>query len=238
MALTHRHRPGYTAWLFGILLVASLAIGVICYGVQTLNSGYWQDPWLSRDQQGRYYFDRGDYLEAARRFQDSYWKGVAYYAAQDFAAAANQFAALGGPERYYNRANALAHLTDYQAAANDYRRALALRNRWPEAAENLALVKALGRQPESVDADRRGEGTLDADDFVIDQEAQEQVDDADKGEQVAGEGLSQQQIGELWMRRLRSKPVDFLRLKFRYQHLEQSQQQRDPLRSVTTEGAQ
>jgi Ca-activated chloride channel family protein len=42
--------------------------------------GYaWADLWLTPDQQGRWQFERGDYLRAATHFRDPMWKGVACF---------------------------------------------------------------------------------------------------------------------------------------------------------------
>ena len=42
---------------------------------------------LTADQQGRWYFERGDYTTAAERFRDPMWKGLAYYRTGDYASA-------------------------------------------------------------------------------------------------------------------------------------------------------
>ena len=47
--------------------------------------------WLTPDQQGQLWFHLGKYDRAARAFEDSRWRGMSYYAAQDFAAAAQYF---------------------------------------------------------------------------------------------------------------------------------------------------
>jgi len=38
----------------------------------------WLDLWLTHDQQGRYYFQRGDYQKAAEKFDDPLWRGLAF----------------------------------------------------------------------------------------------------------------------------------------------------------------
>ncbi|MCP4399354.1 MAG: VWA domain-containing protein, partial [bacterium] len=60
------------------------------------------DLWLTADQQGRSYFEKGNYAEAAEGFENPIWKGIAYYAAEDFEAAIEQFSRLDTPTAYFN----------------------------------------------------------------------------------------------------------------------------------------
>lgn len=107
----------------------------------------WIDLWMTHDQQGRYFYERGDFRRAAESFDDPIWKGLAFARAGDFEEALNAFALSDSPESWYNQGNALAHLGKYADAAQAYQQALALRNPWPAAQENLALVQSLIPKP-------------------------------------------------------------------------------------------
>lgn len=179
---------------------------------------YWQDLFLSRDQQGYWLFQRGDYRRAALRFQRPDWQAIAYYAAQDFDAAATIWAQLPGARYHFNRANALAHQENYSAAADGYRLSLRLQKDWPAAQENLALVQALDTGAEPFDGDRATQGSeVGADEIVFDADKKNLEKSEQETSVAESQGLTSAQINALWMRRLQSTPADFLRLKFAYQ---------------------
>ncbi len=167
------------------------------------------DLWLTPDQQGRYWFDRGDYEQAAGLFVDPFWRGAACYHADDFACAVEAWSDLDSPDAIYDLGNARARQGDYEAAAEAYERALAARPEWPAAKANLALMRRNLERAEDPDAPPP---TFDADDVKFD-------NDQNKGTrgEVDMAGLSDEQIGELWLRGLKSDPADFLRLKFAFQ---------------------
>jgi len=177
---------------------------------------FWQDLFLSRDQQGHGLFERGQYHLAALRFENPEWRATAYYAAEAFQQAAAIWADIPGAQAHFKRANALAHLKDYAGAADGYRLALQLKPDWLAAQENLALMLALAETPEAI-ADYGAEkaSKVGADEIVFSNDKQRM---AQAKEEVSVQGgLSSQEINALWMRRLQSTPADFLRLKFRYQ---------------------
>ena len=101
------------------------------------------DLWLTPDQQGRYYYQKGDYATAAERFQDPMWKGMALCREKDYEGALNQFALVDSPESWFNQGNALAYLKKYPEAVKAYTEALKQHPHWREAEENLALIRSL-----------------------------------------------------------------------------------------------
>lgn len=176
------------------------------------------DLWLSRDQQGWWYFHRGDYLSAAQRFENDQWKAYAYYRAQDFRKAERWFAKAYDQRAFFNRANALAHRARYDEAADYYYMALALDEDMTGARENLGLVQALARQPDQVeDFTSHSEGGLSADDVVFDLEKNENRQQAAKSVTSEQYGLDGQGKA-LWLKSLNTQTRDFLRQKFYYQY--------------------
>lgn len=167
------------------------------------------DLWLTPDQQGRYWFDRGDYERAAELFVDPFWRGAACYRADDLECATDAWSNLESPEALYDIGNAWARRGQDAAAIAAYERALAARPGWRDAEFNLALVKKRRDQPSDEEAPPP---TFDADDVRFD-------DDENTGTrgEVDLPGLSDEQIGALWLRGLKSDPADFLRLKFAFQ---------------------
>jgi Ca-activated chloride channel family protein len=164
----------------------------------------------TRDQQGRYYFDRGDYEAAAEHFQDPMWKGAACYRAGDFAGAVDAFARLETPEAYYNLGNAYARTGELKLAVAAYDKALAGRPGWPEATANRALV--LARIPkERKDDDDEGQADPN--------QKPDEVKFDDKGEKgklgkVEVKEQSDEEIARMWLRGVQTSPAGFLKMKF------------------------
>jgi Ca-activated chloride channel family protein len=162
------------------------------------------DAFLTPDQQGRFFFERGNYARAAAHFADPTWKGVALYRAGEFAAAIDAFALVNTPESYFNQGNALARLGKYPQAVKSYQKALEGRPGWPEAKRNLDLVQKLIPPPKKEDY---GEATsLGAD--------QIKFDEMGKKGKLGSTGLSAEQTAEMWMRNIQTSPAQLLQRKF------------------------
>ncbi len=101
----------------------------------------------------------------------------------------------------------------YEAAIGCYTHALEKRPGWKEAAENLALATARARQVEEKAGDM-GDQRLGADRIVFDNKAKKSGQET---EVAGGKALSDQEIQALWLRRVRTRPADFLKAKFAYQ---------------------
>jgi Ca-activated chloride channel family protein len=105
-----------------------------------------QDLWLRRDQQGQALLEQQRPAQAARRFADAQWQGMALYEAGDYAAAAERFAQGDSARDHYNRGNALARSGELDAALDAYDQALERQPDLRPALENRALVEQLLRQ--------------------------------------------------------------------------------------------
>lgn len=190
------------------------------HGQSTAGAGRLQfiDLWLTRDQQGRYYFDRGDYAIAAERFVDPLWKGVACYHADDMACAIDQFARVDSAESNYNLGNAYVRLKQWPEAVQAYDRALELRPDFRDARENRDLVldvirriEEAKKKPKQDEDEGKPDPTFKPDEVKFD-------DKADKGK--SGEidrKLVQEAMAEKWLQGLQTTPADFLRIKFAIQ---------------------
>lgn len=113
---------------------------------QTSMAMSFDDLWWRADQQGQRLLDAGRPKEAAERFEDPHWRGLALYEAGDYAAAAEQFAKDDSAPSLYNRGNALARSNELEAAIDAYERALEIDPQLHQAAKNKALVEELLRQ--------------------------------------------------------------------------------------------
>lgn len=169
--------------------------------------------WLTPDQQGRYYFEKGDFKAAAERFQDPLWKGIAYYKSKNYEAAIEQFARVDTHEGYFNLGDAYAHLGRFDQALTAYEEVMRRRPDDIAAKENRDLVRSLiqkKKEKEKEEEPPEGqEPTYNPDEIKLDEKGKK----GKKGE-VDQAQLSEEQIQEVWMRRLQTTPSDFLRLKF------------------------
>ncbi len=201
-----------------------LATWQLCFKISDPKSS-WLDLWVTPNQQAYWYFSRGDFQSAAQYFDHPQWQAAAYYAAENFSAAEILWGRQSGYLALFYRGNALAHLERYQEAIDSYELSLQLMPTYIPAKENLDLVVALSKKPEVVTDFSGGTGgQLEADDIVFDSDDSARMQQAINKDITAGGEMSSEEIQALWMRRLQSKPADFLALKFRYQLAEPHQQ--------------
>ena len=175
------------------------------------------DLFITSDQRGRLLMAKKNYKEAAKVFQNPLQRGTALYRSGDFKEAAAAFGQSNSLKALYNRANALLLLGKYDEAISDYERVLSLKSDWLEARENLDLARARKEKMKPPEDDAGGTGgQLEADEIVFDKRANKAS--ADQQEIVQGDdALSDQEMRAMWLRRVETKPADFLRAKFLYQ---------------------
>jgi len=175
------------------------------------------DWWLTPDQQGRMHYERGEYRRAAQSFTDPLWKGLAYYADADFASAASWLSQVNTAYAQFYLGNAFAHLDRLPEAIDAYNAALQLQPELDEARFNLEWVSGIYELSQKEYEDFGGTGgQLGADDFVFSDRAKNAEQTMTEAE-AASQGLSDQQIEDIWMRRVQTTPADFLAYKFAYQ---------------------
>lgn len=195
------------------LLTVFLAAGISSPAAR----GDFVDWWLTPDQQGRLAFEAGDYGVAARLFTEPRWKALAFYADGDFESAALYFETLDSAFGFFYLGNALAHLGRLEESLAAYRTALAIEPEWDEVTFNLNWVQGLADLDAAEYEDAGGTGgKLGADDFVFSDRARN-AKQTMTAEEAASQGLTDDQIEEIWMRRVQTTPAEFLGLKFAYQ---------------------
>ncbi len=178
-----------------------------------------RDLFLTPDQQGRLLMAKDDFKTAAMLFQDPMQRGTALYTNGDFKEAAAAYGRDDSVEALYNRANSLLMAGSYDAAIEGYEKALSIQPEWLEAEENLALARARKERMAPPDDDAGGTGgKLEADEIVFDKRAAQSSNDQ-KETIEGGELTSDQEMRAMWLRRVQTKPADFLRAKFSYQHV-------------------
>jgi Ca-activated chloride channel homolog len=173
--------------------------------------------WFTPEQSADRLFRQEKYDLAAKTSGDPQRRGAAYYRAGDFKQATTAFARVSSAEGAYDRANALVMRGKYADAVKSYDRALLLRPGWKEAEENRA-VAVVRRDRMNFKGGDSGDNEK-ADDVVFEKGKKAGGDEV----QVAGgEPLSDEQLRAMWLRRVQTKPADFLRAKFAFQ-LQQSE---------------
>lgn len=172
---------GRRGWLFSLPLLLPL----LWAPPQDANAFELNDLWLRPDQQGQRLLDAGRPAEAAERFDDFRWKGLALYRAGDYVDAAQAFAQGDEAADHYNRGNALAKQNELEAAIDAYDQALERNPELEAAKRNKALLEDLLRQRKENPA---GDGT--------DQPPQQNQDPAQSSDPQAAKPQDQQQEEE------------------------------------------
>lgn len=203
--------------LFRRWTIPTLILGSFIFSLSISNWSV-KDLFLTPDQQGRLLMAEGEFKAAANVFQDPLLKGTALYRNGDFKAAAAAFGRDDTIEAVYNRGNALLMQGEYDVAIAAYETALSLKQGWPEAEENMALAQARKEMKALPEDDAGGTGgQLEADEIIFDARA-ENNSHAEQEIILEGNQMSDKEMRAIWLRRVQTKPADFLRSKFAYQN--------------------
>jgi Ca-activated chloride channel family protein len=188
--------------------------------------GKWfADLWLTADQQGRLLMQLGHYQQAAERFSDPQWKGMAHYYAEDFMLAAEYFSRRDSDDALFNEANARAHARDYMRAVNRYDRLLARSPDFPGASQNRKrvqdIIDEINRLSESQQAEPGVSGEdkeLGGDDAIPAEGADElSWEKAEIVQLTADDILQDPATRDMWLRGVQQDPSNFLAVKFSMQ---------------------
>jgi Ca-activated chloride channel homolog len=194
-----------------ILFTTSLVMAAMALAMASVpNPNLWSSP----DQRADRLFRQGHFMEASMAFSDPYRRGVALYRAGEFKAAAAALATIATPETAFDRGNALVMQGKYADAIASYDRALSLRPGWRIAADNRAIAVVRRDRMRFEGGDAIG-GQLKADRIVFGK--QKEPRPGEQTEVAEGERISDEALRELWLRRVQTKPADFLRAKFAFQ---------------------
>ena len=179
--------------------------------------------WLTPDQQGRYYMEKGEYKKAATKFDSISWRGVAYYRAENFKAAEEMFSRIEAADGYFNMANALAHGRNYVLAVKTYNKVLELdpahagamknRGRIQSIIDEINLMSASQKAEDSDSSKELGDDEPQTADGVERQDFIEREVEQLTAEQI----LLDEQVNELWMQQVQKDPSRFLSVKFHMQ---------------------
>jgi len=190
---------------------------------------------LRPDQAAWIWMQKKDYPRAARLFTTPMWRGTAQYRAGQFKAAAATFSQDDSADAFYNRGNALLMTGNYPAAISAYQQALSKRANWREARDNLALARKRQQLLQKSDEAHTGEeGLLPPDEIVFDKQLNTRQQETVSSESQAP---SDTELRALWLRRVQTRPEDFLRAKFSYQVSQTKKPHQDKSPVPAQEGA-
>lgn len=195
---------------FGFLWVLVFVISPEPRNLNPLSPSFW----FTLGQQGDRLMRRGEYAEAAKRYREPLRIGTALYRAGEFKEAAQAFGRINSPEGQFNRGNALVMQGKYAEAVEAYEAALAVRPDWREAETNREIARLRAEKTKKEGGDMTG-GMLAADEIVF---TSGKNDTAGQEETVeGGDPISNMELQARWLRRIQTKPADFLKAKFAYQ---------------------
>ena len=201
-------------WLSSLRMqLAGLALVMIGSGLYCTTQG--DCSLLTADQRGYRLFQQERYAQAASRFGDPLWQGIALFRQGEFEQAASLFAGYDTPLAAFAQGNALVMQGKYEAAVTRYERALQLKPDWEEATINreIALARAAALNREG--GDMTG-GKIGADEIVFDEGKAPQS--AGEEQVQGGQEMDDANLRSIWLRQVQTKPADFLRAKFAYQY--------------------
>ena len=173
----------------------------------------WANLWLTPDQRGQRLMNRGEFAAAAQAFRDPVHQGVAWFRAGEFEKAEQAFARIATPDAEFNRGNCLVMRGKYESAIERFGRALMLRPGWEDARVNRDIAIARAKMTERKGGDM-GDQKLGADEIRYDKKNNTGGQDTDVEN---GLEMSDAAMQALWLRRVQTKPSQFLKAKFAYQ---------------------
>lgn len=208
-------RRGWTLhWVFALVLLGGAADPARARDFR------FADLWLTADQQGRFYLERGDYATAAERFRDPAWKAAAYYLNEDFTLAAELFVRIESADGFFNLGNAYAHGREYLRARAAYDRALELEPGHAGAAKNRQVIQAIIDEINRISESQQAEAGEDSDELAPgDPQTAEGAEREDmitfeREQLTADQLLKDARLNDLWMQQVQQNPADFLAAKF------------------------
>ncbi|MBY8285029.1 vWA domain-containing protein [Vibrio fluvialis] len=197
---------------------------------------WWLNLWLTPNQQGEWWFNRGEFVKAAVAYQSPINKGIAYYYAGEFALAQAVFMQSDSNLGLYYAASALARQREYIAARQLLRSLSTKEDIAPslkaDAEHNLAVIEGLIEEINQASAsqansvgDQETSIELPDDQPQTAEGADEQTtqDKMIRDKLSADQILGDPQLAQVWLKRVEANPQRFLQAKFQLQNLQRSE---------------
>ncbi|HFQ5129862.1 TPA: VWA domain-containing protein [Vibrio vulnificus] len=197
---------------------------------------WWWDLWLTPDQQGQRWWNQGQYLQAAKHFNDPLRKGTAYYYAGEYALAHSAFLTMqNNPSDeakdlgLYYAASALARQREYLAARNLLqsladKETLSSKLR-ADVEHNLRVIGGIVEEINRTSASQAGstDGPQESIELGDNPQTADGVDEQTVAEMMLKETLNANEIlgsdalADKWLKRVEADPKYFLAAKFQIQ---------------------
>ena len=155
----------------------------------------WQDLWKTPNQQAEQLLKEGKPDAAAKRFENSQWRGTARYRAGEFDAAAKDFAQSSDPQGLYNLGNSLTQQGQFDAAIKAYDEALKRQPEFADAEHNRAVAEKLKKLQEQQQQQQQDQQQGNEDQQQS-QQQQKQDQSGDQQQQQQSQQNAQSQQGE------------------------------------------
>ncbi|EPM7995813.1 vWA domain-containing protein [Vibrio vulnificus] len=197
---------------------------------------WWWDLWLTPDQQGQRWWNQGQYLQAAKHFNDPLRKGTAYYYAGEYALAHSAFLTMqNNPSDeakdlgLYYAASALARQREYLAARNLLRsladKETLSRKLRADVEHNLRVIGGIVEEINRTSASQAGstDGPEESIELGDNPQTADGVDEQTVAEMMLKEALNANEIlgsdalADKWLKRVEADPKYFLAAKFQIQ---------------------
>lgn len=178
----------------------------------------WANLWFTPDQQAQRLMEKGEYQQAAGKFTTPERIGTALFMAGDFESAASVLGRSSSADAHFNRGNALIMLGQYETAIEAYQNALSKRPGWQAAEQNLqiAILRKEALAPPEDDYGGTG-GQLEADEIVFDDTGRVNNSSSEQVIDAADQQLGEDAMRAMWLRKVETRPADFLAVRFNYQ---------------------
>lgn len=197
---------------------------------------WWLNLWLTPNQQGEWWFNRGEFVKAAVAYQSPINKGIAYYYAGEFTLAQAVFMQSDSNLGRYYAASALARQREYIAARQLLRSLSTKEDIEPSlkanAEHNLAVIEGLIEEINQASAsqansvgDQETSIELPDDQPQTAEGADEQTtqDKMIRDKLSADQILGDPQLAQVWLKRVEASPQRFLQAKFQLQNLKRNE---------------
>lgn len=195
------------------VLAAVVFVALAGYaGKRVTRPATWTDWFVTSDRRAARAERAGDFAGAAREYRDPFRRAVALFRAGDFKSSAAEFARFqNNPEADYDRGCALVMTGLYDQAVAAFDDALKLKPDWKEAKDNREIARVRAKMLEKKGGDESG-GKEKADSFAFDADKKENTGEKEASPEKSGD--TDDALQEAWLRRVDTKPGDFLRAKF------------------------
>lgn len=121
---------------------------------------WWDNLWQTKNQQALASFNDNNFEEAAAQFENDQWRGASQYKQGNFEQALEHFNKGKSSQDIFNQANTLSQMQQFDQAIKRYESLLKQKPDFPNARENLEIVKQLAKQKkeqQKQDGDQSGE---------------------------------------------------------------------------------